>query len=119
MGVHFWQKSNHLLANGKKANAIIFKNNYKNSTVTGMYYPVVRFLTDKQEWITQELQIGYNPSKKEGTKLEVIYDPNDLGTVEINSTFQLEVLPKLFVVIGLCGAIFGILELLGITQIIK
>jgi hypothetical protein len=119
MGVHFWQKSNHLLAKGKKANAIIFKNNYKNSSDTGMYYPVVRFLTDKQEWITQELQIGYNPAKKEGTKLEVIYDPNDPATVEINSTFQLKILPGLFIIIGLCGIIFGILELLGITQIIK
>lgn len=120
-GILLWQKGNHLLTTGKKAKAIIFKNNYSSGTRTagGIYYPVVRFLTDKQEWITQELSIGYSPAKKEGTKLEVIYDPDDPTNVEINSTFQLEILPRIFVIIGVCGLVFGILELLDITQLIN
>jgi len=119
-GVHLLLKGNHLLTNGKKAKAIIFKNHYIYSgTDTGLYYPVVRFLTDKQEWITQELSIGYNPEKDVGAKLEIIYDTDDLTNVEINSTFQLKIIPGIFLAIGLCGIIFDVLELLGITQIIK
>src|SRR5882757_5441527 len=78
-GILLWQKGNHLLTTGKKAEAIIFKNHYKRGSDIEFdaYYPVVRFLTDKQEWITQELSIGYSPAKKEGTKLKVIYDPDD------------------------------------------
>ncbi|MBI3218671.1 MAG: DUF3592 domain-containing protein [Bacteroidetes bacterium] len=120
VGVLLWQKGNHLLATGKKAKAIIFKNNYNAGVGRGggTYYPVVRFLTDKQEWITQELSVGYNPAIEEGTELEVIYDPHDPTTVEINSSFQLEVLPRLLFVLGVCGLVFGFLELLEITQFI-
>jgi len=119
IGIHRWQKGAYLLRHGKKANAVIYKNNRSSNGNDNMYHPVVRFLTDKQEWITQELSVGYSPKKKEGTKLEVIYDPEDPTDVEINSPFTLEILPRLFVAIGLCGLIFGLLEILDITQILE
>ena len=67
VGILLWQKGAYLLATGKKAKAILLKNNYHRGTEGdgGYYYPVVRFLTDKQEWITQELSIGYPAAKKE------------------------------------------------------
>ena len=118
-GILLWQKGNNLRTTGKKADAIIFKNNYKagNDIEFDVHNPVVRFLTDKQEWVTQELSIGYSPAKMVGTKLEVIYDPDDPTIVEINSTFQLETLPRIIVTLGVCGLAFGVLELLGITQL--
>lgn len=121
VGILLWQKGIYLLATGKKAKAIIFKNNFRPGTrgSSGIYFPVVRFLTDTQEWITQELSIGYHPAKKEGTELEMIYDPEDPSNVEINSSFQLEILPRILVIIGGCGLILGILELVGITQLIN
>jgi len=89
VGAKLWQKGNHLLTKGKKADAIIFKNNFnRTGSDGGMYYPVVRFLTDKEEWITQELSIGYSSAKSEGTKLEVLYDPGDPTNVEVSSTTQ-------------------------------
>ncbi|PTB92551.1 hypothetical protein C9994_13865 [Marivirga lumbricoides] len=117
VGVYLWQKGNHLLVHGKKADAIIFKNDFDHRDSNGgMYYPVVRFLTDKQEWITQKLSIGYSPAKPEGTKLKVLYDPEDPTNVEINSSFQLEILPRLFVVLGAAGFIFSMLEYLDIIS---
>lgn len=113
-GVRLWQKGDHLLLNGKTADAIIFSNNRNNK---GMHYPVVRFLTHNKEWITKELSIGYNPAKKEGTKIRVIYDPNDTSVVEIHSRFQLEILPRIFVVMGLFGFILGIFEIFEITDV--
>ncbi|MCU0402439.1 MAG: DUF3592 domain-containing protein [Algoriphagus sp.] len=120
VGIHLWQKGSYLLKNGKKASAVIFKNNYSKGSPgnSGTYYPVVRFLTDKQVWITQELSIGYNPPKKEGTKVEVIYDPEEPTDVEINSRFQLEILPRLLVCIGVMLLVFGFLELFDVTQFI-
>jgi hypothetical protein len=84
-----------------------------------LYYPVVRFLTDKQEWITQELNTGYSPAKKEGTKLEIIYDPNDPQSIQINSAFQLKILPRLLIIAGIVLLLFGFSELFDITQLLK
>jgi Protein of unknown function (DUF3592) len=120
VGTILWQKGNHLLTNGKVTDAVIFKNNYQASrSGGGTYYPVVRFLTDKQEWITQELSIGYSPAKEEGTKLQVIYDPEYPTKVELNSTLQLELLPRLFVALGIGGLIFATLEYLDIIELIS
>ena len=117
VGIILWRKGSHLLSNGKKAKAVIFKNNVKRSGSDGdLYYPVVRFTTDEQIWITQELSIGYSSAKPEGTKLEVIYDPEDPTIVEINSSFQLEIFPRLLTAIGIVGFIWASLEYLNLIQ---
>ena len=117
VGIILWRKGSHLLSNGKKAKAVIFKNNVKRSGSDGdLYYPVVRFITDEQEWITQELSIGYSPAKPEGTKLQVIYDPENPAIVEINSSFQLEIFPRLLTAIGIVGFIWAFLESLNLIQ---
>ena len=119
LGVYFWQKGNHLLKNGKKAQAIVFSNNFHASDDGGgVYYPVVRFLTDKQEWITQELNFGTSPKKREGTKLQVIYDPENPTDVQINSTFMLEILPRMFTALGVMGLAFDTLEILDIINML-
>jgi len=113
VGVKLWQKGNHLLLNGKKTKAVIFKNNFKSSGSNGgLYYPVVRFTTQKHEWITKELSIGYSPARSEGEKIEVIYDPDQPTNVEINATFQLEILPRLLVAMGGVGLVLGLMEYL-------
>ena len=96
-----------MLQYGKKASAIIFRNNLDH----GMYFPVVRFLTDEEEWITQQLNVGFKPPKREGTKLEVIYDPNDPTQVEIDSSFYLQTLPVVFMIGGIIMMILGFLQL--------
>lgn len=102
-----WQKNSHLLQFGKKADGIIFKNNL----VDGMYYHVVRFLTDKQEWVTQELAVGENVALKEGTKIKVIYDPDNPNHVEIGSSLNLHVLPVIFIFVGLIMLSISLLQL--------
>jgi hypothetical protein len=118
IGFHLLQKGIYLSQNGKKAKAIVFKNNHKVSRSGIIYYPVVRFLTDKQEWITQELSTGSNPATQEGTSVEVIYDPDKPNNVEINSDFRLKVVPILLLTIGFVGLVVVILELFDITQLI-
>jgi hypothetical protein len=117
VGVMFWNKGGYLLENGKKAGATIIDSVFEQSRDGGgVHYPVVRFLTDKQEWITKQLDVGYSPAKKTGTKVEVIYDPEEPTNVAINSVFMLAILPRLFVCFGIVGFVLGILFYLGVVD---
>jgi len=122
VGAYLWQKTNYLVVNGKKAKGVIFKN-VKDSNFgsenKSHYYPVVRFLTDKQEWITEKLNVGYSYAMDEGTKVEVLYDPDDPTNIVLNSTFQIVIFPRLLVAVGILGFLLGILELLGIIKLIE
>jgi Protein of unknown function (DUF3592) len=119
IGISQWKKGNHLMRHGRKATAIIFENKKDNSGTDGpMYYPVVRFQTDKQEWVTRELSVGYSTPEKVGTKIKIIYDPEDPTSFETNSTFHLEILPRLLVAIGICGLVFGVLEVFDFIEVL-
>jgi hypothetical protein len=117
VGVKHWEKGNNLISTGEKSEAVVFKNNFRRTGRDGgMYYPVVRFLTKDKEWITKELSIGQTPAMQEGSKIKVIYDPDIPTEVEIDSTFRLEVLPRIFVAIGIIMFIIGILGYLELVD---
>ncbi|MEM7296913.1 MAG: DUF3592 domain-containing protein [Bacteroidota bacterium] len=120
IGVKLWQRGNILVNSGKIAEGIVFANNYKGGgSNRGLYFPVVRFLTDKNEWITQELIIGQNPPMREGKKITVVYDPDDPTLVDIKSSLRQELLPRLLVALGLSGVVIGLLaymEIIVLTQ---
>jgi len=112
VGTYLLRKGNHFLKNGKRAEAVIISNYYDGD----VYYPVIRFLTDKQEWITYQFDTGYLPKRREGKKLQVIYDPEDPTDVEIYSVFMLGVLPRLFIALAVTGVVFVVLAVLGVIN---
>lgn len=120
-GVFQFQKVKHLTQHGKKVKAVIFKSIYKSSSPQsgGMYYPVVRFKTEQEVWITKELEIGTSWKKEDGTKLEVWYDPEDPENFTINSTLYLKGIPSLFLGVGLIGWVISVLELLELTDFFR
>jgi len=101
VGFFFYNKGQHLLQKGKKAEAIILKNNRTSGQNGPSYHPVVRFITDRNEVIIQELSIGYTTPKTEGSKVEVLYDPLNPTVVEFNASLQLKTIPKIFIGVGL------------------
>jgi len=114
VGIYHLRKSNYFLRHGIAVKATIVGNIYKvresdEGADEGLYYPVVRFLTEKQAAITKELDNGYLPKKKEGTMLEVIYDPSDPTKVVESSIFQLETFPITMITVSICGLIFSLL----------
>ncbi|MFY0607559.1 MAG: DUF3592 domain-containing protein [Cyclobacteriaceae bacterium] len=118
-GVKLWQKGNDLAASGKTAEGIIFKNNYKGMGASkGLYFPVVRFLTDDKKWITQELGVGQNPPMDEGKKVTVIYDPENPTIVDIKTTFRQVLLPRMLVVLGSSGIIIGLLLYIEVIEVV-
>ncbi|EHQ24531.1 DUF3592 domain-containing protein [Mucilaginibacter paludis] len=69
-----------LLRSGIRAEGVIVQvinNGYSRSTI---YYPVVRFLTADDDWVTETYGVGGNKwSYKEGEAVKVIYDPLNPG----------------------------------------
>lgn len=118
IGLFTFEKGKRLSKIGKKAKGIVFKNNYKvlGTDTRGTYYPVVRFLTERNEWITQEVDVGTNPPMAEGKEIQVLYDPNNPHDVIINSDLRLIYLPWFFILIGILGLVATCLELLDVTQ---
>lgn len=120
LGINLWNNGSYLRKNGKTTDAIIFRNEADyNRSNNVLYYPVVRFITEEKEWITQRLSTGYYPAKKEGITLSVIYYPEDPTKVSINAAFELKIMPVVFMAIGFIALVFGLLELFEITSIIK
>ena len=116
IGLVKWQKGGHLNKNGKITEGIIFRNNYKsNFDKDGKYYPVVRFLTENKEWITQEIDIGFSSAKKEGQTVALIYDPEEPTNVTFHSDLYLKMIPVGLTLLGLGGMIFGTLKFLEIV----
>jgi hypothetical protein len=64
------------------------------------YYHVVRFQTDEQESITQQVGSTMLRALPEGEEIEIMYDPEDSSKVEIYSS-KLILLPLGFLAIGI------------------
>ena len=117
VGAVIWIKAGYLLKNGKKSRATIVDSVFiQSNDGGGSYYPVVRFLTDKQVWITKQLNVGYSSAKKKGTEVEVVYDPDEPTNVAINSVFTLIILPRVLVGVGVIGFVLGILFYLDVVD---
>jgi len=80
-------KTESLEKTGERCEGIIFKLGYSNSLGSDAGGSVVkdkitvRFVTNKKEWITEDLNIdfmiAYTGQYKEGEKVEVIYNPEN------------------------------------------
>lgn len=112
IGAYLLRKGKHFLKNGKRAEAVVVSNYYDGD----VYYPVIRFLSDRQEWITHRVDVGYFPKKREGKKLQVIYDPEDPTDLQVYSVFMLAVLPRLFIALAMMGGVLVALTVLGIIN---
>jgi len=104
------------MENGETAEGIVFKNNRNGSGSSRMYFPVVRFRTKEDLWVTQELDIGYFPKLSEGKKIKVLYDPDEPTNVVMHSFFTLVILPRLLVALGITGIVIGLLAYIDIIN---
>jgi len=131
IGLILWRAGRRALARGKLSEATIVKNVFSPNELTliqkahgidddesGTYYPVIHFRTDKNELITKQLTIGFNPPRPVGKKLSVIYNPSDPSDIVTYPRVQLEVIPKLLVSIGVTGLIVIVLDVFEIVSII-
>ncbi|MEO6992100.1 MAG: DUF3592 domain-containing protein [Lacunisphaera sp.] len=116
-GVFLLRMARRLLATGLKAEATVIRNEFRTTTSTDFYQPVVEFKTNKQETIVQKLGRGYKPAKAVGTKLQIIYEADHPTNVQVDSFFQLRVLPWLAIIVGSGGLILTLLNWTGVVHI--
>jgi len=118
-GLFSLEKRSRLLKKGKKAKGIVYSNTFKvDHRGDGLYYPVIRFLTDKNEWITQELNIGSNRPMNESEEIEVLYDPEIPTDIAINSG-AISYVPYGLIAIGSCLFLGLLAQLLGMGNFIQ
>jgi hypothetical protein len=117
-GVFLWRRGSRILNKGLKSQATVIRNIYEPDTEGGVYYPVVQFLTAKNEKVTKKLSFGVSPAKPIGKKLTVVYDPNNPLDFVTSPGLYLEIVPRLLVAIGTTGLIISILDLLHVISVI-
>ena len=76
--VNKYFKGKSLLSKGIIAKGVVFKKE-RELNMSGEYETVetIRFLTKKDEWITEKLNPSLLSLRNEGDKIEVIYKPED------------------------------------------
>jgi hypothetical protein len=84
--------------------------NYNSNT--GIYYPVIRYVTTGKEWVTKRCEIGHYPSKyKEGDTVPVIYDPDKINEFMIDDNSS-NIIVHLFwfgiLLISIGGIVFAV-----------
>lgn len=99
-----------LLKTGKEVEGVVFDMDSSDNTgIDGsdsLAYPIIRFVTHKQEWITKKADFSYS-GLKPGDKLNIIYDPENPTNFTIKSTV-VSLLPILLMIIGALAIIAGI-----------
>jgi hypothetical protein len=124
-GLFGLEKVDRLKAKGKKVKGIVFKNNLRYSSghssnqMRTIYHPVVRFLTEDNVWITQELNIGVNPPMREGKEVNLLYNPQDPEEVILSNTLYTVFFPWGLTLAGIIILATACLDLLDITNYIK
>ncbi|HWB26027.1 MAG TPA: DUF3592 domain-containing protein [Chitinophagaceae bacterium] len=100
-----------LLKTGKEAEGVVFDfENSRNADGDISSYPVVRFVTDKRQWITKtaDVSISY---LKQGDKLSVIYNPLNPGDFTIKST-TVAIFPVILAITGALLLVGGAIAIL-------
>lgn len=113
VGTVMWQQTIRLETKGKKSIGTIVSNNFRYDKDGGYYYPVIRFVTENRTWITQELTVGFQPAKKEGAKIRIIYNEDDPSDFQLDSFLILQILPRVLVALGITGIGYGLMMYLG------
>lgn len=109
-----WGKYKKISAAGVEAEGIIFdtesSSDANDSTIT---YPIVRFLTQTNEWITQKASISILPgSYKKGQKITVVYLKDKPTDFFIRSNWTITVF-VIMIVIGLALTAYGTYALIS------
>lgn len=107
-------KFNKIKKKGIVTEGVVFDLESSTNANNLITYPIIRFATQKNEWITEPYKIGIFPGfYKKGSKVSIIYDPQSPASFFINSSSS-HLIPKVILIVGLIIIIFGALNLVSI-----
>jgi hypothetical protein len=108
------KKVNRLINNGVEVEGIVFDITLSSSIgdVDGEY-PVIRFLTTDDLWITETYDIGtLRANFKRGQKVTVVYNPEDPKDFILKSDKGRSYVPVVILVSGVLVLIWGVYRVL-------
>jgi len=104
-----FSKYKKISTNGIEADAIIF--DIESSPTNGdttITFPIVRFVTEKNEWVTQKASVSIIPySYKKGQSVVVVYSKDKPSDIFIKSNWTNGVLIAM-IIIGLALITYGV-----------
>ncbi len=108
------QKQNNIKKTGITAEGIVYDLLHDQSTSFNFRYPVIRFLTLTQEWITETANIGMFPGfYKKGQKVTVVYNQQNPKQFIIDSKTNI-LITYILLIIGCILILLGTYKLISI-----
>jgi hypothetical protein len=109
-----WGKYKKISTAGTEAEGIIFDmDSFPGAYDATITYPIVRFLTEKNEWITQKASVSIIPGTyKKGQKITVVYLKDNPTDFFIKSTWSTTVF-IVMIFIGLFLTAYGTYALIS------
>lgn len=108
VGFFFRNKAKEMAKDGVQADATVVG----NQEADDLSYPIVEFTDQNNEKVRTTLNSGYRPAKNIGTTINIVYDPNDISNIMINSHFMFKTLPVILFVAGGLFVAYNIYDLL-------
>ena len=102
---------------GKKATGTIIENKISKSYQSVTYFPVISFHDQEGQLRSEILTLGFSPAKELGSKIEILYNPEDKSEITINDNLMLVIVPRILTVVGLTGVIASLLDISEIANI--
>lgn len=99
ISLRLFHKHQKLKKIGLRTEGIVFDLLDSVSSDNRHQYPVIRFVTSKNEWITQNYEIGFSlKGFRKGQKVNVIYNPSRPEDFTVNSGVNSVILYTLIVI---------------------
>jgi hypothetical protein len=103
--------SKKIIKTGIQTEGIVFDLVQSSNSESMAKYPVIRFVTEQQQWITKEYNISTIPGLlKKGQKVIIIYDPNSPEDFVIKSSIT-SVVPLIMISVAVLIIGIGIYKL--------
>jgi len=105
-------KQKKIKANGFEATGVIYELSQSTNPNDNIIFPVIRFLTDKNIWITKKSNLGTAPGLyKKGQKVKIIYQKDDPENFFINNPSKY-LIPLVAILISVAMLGYGVFLLL-------
>ncbi len=100
------KKKRKILENGIETEGVIFQMS-NDGSFNNDSYPIIRFITKKQEWITEQYDVSGPFLNKPGKKITVVYNPDNPKEFVVKTAPDFLLVLNFFIVIGFILLIIG------------
>jgi hypothetical protein len=114
MAVKFRSNTKNIAKNGEQVEGVVFDIVQDTNPQSQAKFPVIRFVTSRKEWITEQYNISTLPGfLKKGQKIIIIYNPDNPKEFFVKSRTN-SIVPVLLFLFGMIILSMGVVKLLHV-----